>query len=379
MTSPGGALRLAEAGASVGVGVRAWLGDRVSVGPGVVIGDGATVVADDVQLGAGAVIGDGCDVRASSIRVGAGSELGQRVQVLAAELFAVGPGSRLEADIAIACRSFTAGDLFYLGHHSSVGYGGTTAGTARVTIGDRVAIGPHSILNANRGITLEDQVGSGCNLTVWTHGFHFGHRLLDGYEAVFADVHVARNVWLGYHVTLLPGVHVGANTILAAGAVVARDLPADVLAGGVPATVKRALTARPLQGRAADDRIAAVLGEWAEELTWKGVDVTGSGPGGMVIASSHRVSLVRAGAPAPPPDAHRPVLLTADAREDLRSGAGLLFELRSGQLWGGLDDIGHDLRDFLRRHAMPCGSTEPFRSLPVQAFHRLQHPEGTGA
>jgi maltose O-acetyltransferase len=52
---------------------------------------------------------------------------------------------------------------------------------------------------------------------------------------------IAANVWLGGGVIVLPGVSIGESTVVGAGAVVARDLPANVVAVGNPARVVRSL------------------------------------------------------------------------------------------------------------------------------------------
>jgi maltose O-acetyltransferase len=52
---------------------------------------------------------------------------------------------------------------------------------------------------------------------------------------------VGNNVWLGGGVIILPGVSIGENTVVGAGAVVAKDLPANVVAVGNPARVIRQL------------------------------------------------------------------------------------------------------------------------------------------
>ena len=59
-----------------------------------------------------------------------------------------------------------------------------------------------------------------------------------------APIAIADNVWLSGGVTVCPGVTIGENTVVGAGAVVTRDLPAGVLAGGVPARVIREIGER---------------------------------------------------------------------------------------------------------------------------------------
>ncbi len=50
-------------------------------------------------------------------------------------------------------------------------------------------------------------------------------------------VHIGNDVWIGGHSTIVPGVTIGSNVVIAAGAVVTKDIPDNVIAGGVPAKV----------------------------------------------------------------------------------------------------------------------------------------------
>lgn len=52
-------------------------------------------------------------------------------------------------------------------------------------------------------------------------------------------VKIGHDVWIGGNVTILPGVTIGNNVVIAAGAVVTKDIPDNVLAGGIPAKVIR--------------------------------------------------------------------------------------------------------------------------------------------
>ncbi|MDI5963964.1 acyltransferase [Streptomyces sp. SL13] len=357
----------------------------VVVGDEVTFGDDVTIVADTVEIGARTSIGRGADLRASALRLGDGCEIHRDVRVLAADRFAVGDVGRICAGVDVLCRDFRAGRLFYFGEGGTVGMGGTTTSTATVVIGDRVTISQFAILNSNCLIEIGDNVGTGSYLAVWTHGYHFGHGPLEGTRPAYAPVQVARNAWLGFHVTLLPGVHVGENTVVAAASVVTGDLPADVLAGGVPAKVKRQLDRRPVTGEPARDALVEVLRIWAGELRWKGCRVIAADydspraellvrdPGGT---RTTRVVLVCDAAPLPVPAADETlIIVSVEDRPDLApaaTGSVTAFGLRTGALHGLPDALGEDLRNQLRRHAMPCGDTRPFVSIDPPGFGRLR-------
>lgn len=353
------------------------------VEPGVSVGPGVRIAGDTVHLGRGVRVGPGCDLRASELRLEEGTEVDRDVRVLVADRFVVGPAGRFSRGVEITCRRFEAGRLLFLGHRLAVGYGGTTESTATVSLGNRVALGPHGILNANCPIRMDDQVGSGCNLAVWTHGFHFGHSPLEGHGVAFEPVHVERNVWLGFQVTLLPGVRIGENTIVASGAVVTRDLPADVIAAGVPAAPRRPLNPVPLADDMASRLLVSLLRQWAGELRWKGLSVEETTEGDLprllvegedglavvaVVPVGHTFSM------EPAPGSPR-VLVAVDPEPLLRAGlrdGWTLLAPRSQLFVGASTPLAEDLRDYLRRHAMPCGDHAVFRSIEPSPFARLR-------
>ena len=51
-----------------------------------------------------------------------------------------------------------------------------------------------------------------------------------------------RNVWIGAGVIINPGVHIGRGTVIGSGSVVTKDIPANVVAAGVPCRVIREIT-----------------------------------------------------------------------------------------------------------------------------------------
>ena len=83
------------------------------------------------------------------------------------------------------------------------------------------------------GITIENDVliGPRVNLVTENHPSDPAERR----SLITKPIVIKRNAWLGANVTILPGVTVGENAIVAAGAVVAKDVPANTVVGGVPA------------------------------------------------------------------------------------------------------------------------------------------------
>ncbi|WP_373842592.1 sugar O-acetyltransferase [Limosilactobacillus sp.] len=88
-----------------------------------------------------------------------------------------------------------------------------------VYIGDRTMMGPNvTLASANHPILPElRRQGAQYNL----------------------PIHIGKNCWLGAGVIVVPGVTIGDNTVVGAGAVVTKDLPANVVAVGIPARVQR--------------------------------------------------------------------------------------------------------------------------------------------
>ncbi|MFK5690598.1 acyltransferase [Ornithinimicrobium sp. LYQ92] len=115
---------------------------------------------------------------------------------------------------------FGSGRELRLGHRSGLGVDADVHGP--VTIGNDVMMGPRcTILTRNHRI---DDVHSPMSS--------------QGFEE-YQPVAIEDDVWIGANVTIMPGVRVGTGSVLAAGAVVTRDVPAYSIVGGVPAVVLR--------------------------------------------------------------------------------------------------------------------------------------------
>jgi maltose O-acetyltransferase len=108
-----------------------------------------------------------------------------------------------------------------IGARTFVNFGLVALDVARITIGDDVQIGPH------------------VQLLTPTHPVEPGPRR-DKWEAA-EPITIGDNVWLGGGVIVCPGVSIGADTVVGAGSVVTKDLPAGVVAVGNPARVIRSV------------------------------------------------------------------------------------------------------------------------------------------
>jgi len=75
------------------------------------------------------------------------------------------------------------------------------------------------------------------------HGVEPGKR--SGQYASSAPVKIGDNVWIGYRAMVLKGVTIGDNSVIAAGAVVTNDIPANSIAAGVPAKVVKTIARQP--------------------------------------------------------------------------------------------------------------------------------------
>jgi acetyltransferase-like isoleucine patch superfamily enzyme len=106
-------------------------------------------------------------------------------------------------------------------------------------VGKNVFINMGCTFQDTGGITIGDGtlIGHGSIVTTLNHGVDPSRRA----DMMPAPVVIGRQVWLGAGVTIVPGVTLGDGAIVGAGAVVTKDVPANAVVAGVPATVIRTL------------------------------------------------------------------------------------------------------------------------------------------
>ena len=105
----------------------------------------------------------------------------------------------------------------------------------KLKIRKQVFINSGAIFTELGKIELEDKVLVGPNVTIISVNHPLDPEKRHGVE--LKAVLIKENAWLGANATILPGVTVGENAVVAAGAVVSKDVPANTVIAGVPAKV----------------------------------------------------------------------------------------------------------------------------------------------
>ena len=113
------------------------------------------------------------------------------------------------------------GKNIYIGNDFTGNFNLTILDIREVYIGNHVMIGPNTLIT--------------------TVGHPLSPKARRGYMAKAEPVRIGNDVWIGGNVTILPGINIGNNVVIAAGAVVTKDVPDNSLVGGIPAKLIKKL------------------------------------------------------------------------------------------------------------------------------------------
>lgn len=122
------------------------------------------------------------------------------------------------------------------GKHVNIERG--AAFSSRVTLGDGSGIGVRASISG--AVEIGDYVMMGPDCVIYSRNHAFDRTdipmMQQGYQPE-KPVVIGNDVWIGGHVILLPGVHIGDGAVIGAGAVVAKSIPPYAVAVGNPARV----------------------------------------------------------------------------------------------------------------------------------------------
>lgn len=146
------------------------------------------------------------------------SETQKRAELMKKMFAEVGEGCYIEPPF----HANWAGKFVRLGKFVYFNFNATLVDDTHIDIGDYTMFGP--------------------NVTITTAGHPILPELREKVYQYNMPVHIGRNCWLGAGVTVLPGVSIGDNTVIGAGSIVTKDIPANVVAIGTPCHVLREIT-----------------------------------------------------------------------------------------------------------------------------------------
>ena len=106
-----------------------------------------------------------------------------------------------------------------------------------VTIGDHTRIGIHSTIIGPVCIGSHVHLAQGITVTALNHRYDDKKRRIDEQGVSTQPVVISDDVWIGANAVILPGVTIGRHAVVAAGAVVTKDVPDYCMVGGVPAKI----------------------------------------------------------------------------------------------------------------------------------------------
>jgi acetyltransferase-like isoleucine patch superfamily enzyme len=128
--------------------------------------------------------------------------------------------------------------LFSLGQNSVVeSYSCINNAVGDVIIGDHTRIGIHNTIIGPVTIGSHVNLAQGITVTALNHNFSDTTKRIDEQGISTNPVTIEDDVWIGTNAVILPGVTIGQHAVVAAGAVVTADVPANTVVGGVPARI----------------------------------------------------------------------------------------------------------------------------------------------
>ncbi|MCR4959325.1 MAG: acyltransferase [Prevotella sp.] len=146
-----------------------------------------------------------------------------------------GRGSKVYASVRMDTPPFRR---FSLGRESVVeSFSCINNAVGDVLVGDYTRIGLHNTIIGPVTIGSHVNLAQGITVTALNHNFSDATLRIDQQGVSTQPVTIGDDVWVGANAVILPGVNVGSHSVVAAGAVVTKDVPEHTLVAGVPAKV----------------------------------------------------------------------------------------------------------------------------------------------
>ena len=129
-------------------------------------------------------------------------------------------------------RKFSLGDYSVVESYSCI-----NNAVGDVVIGDHTRIGLHNTIIGPVTIGSHVNLAQGITVTGLNHNFESTDKRIDEQGVSTLQVTIGDDIWIGANAAIMPGVTIGNHCVVAAGAVVTKDVPPHSLVAGVPAKI----------------------------------------------------------------------------------------------------------------------------------------------
>ena len=195
-----------------------------------------------LELGSGARLGRHAELsvgKLSKLHIGANADIrhdsivraGEGLTVTIGDHFKLEHGSRL-----FIKKDWRIGDHVQIATNCALfSRESTSAGV--LTIGNNTHIGDNTVIDVADDVTIGNTVAIGPNCVIYSHDHGYESDAAAAWKGplITRPVMIKDNAWIGSGVTILPGVTIGERAVVAAGAVVTKDVEANCVYGGIPA------------------------------------------------------------------------------------------------------------------------------------------------
>lgn len=183
-------------------------------------------------------IGKNVKIGLGSVVIGKDAEIGDHskigfLTIIRAEKVTIGRYVRIGSATFIDTKTFEIGDDSIIGE--LVGVGGIKTDKSSLKIGKRAHIFTFSLINPTYPIILENDSSIGYSNYIFTHASW--NSILEGYTVTFGPIKIGKGVWLPSRIQVFPNVTIGDGSVIGAGSIVTKSIPAGCLAMGTPAKV----------------------------------------------------------------------------------------------------------------------------------------------
>ena len=183
------------------------------IGDGVIIKQGAKIVADYLFIDESAIIGENTFIKGEEVKIG--------------RMVAVG------GNCSFVTRRIRIGDVCSIGEKVLIGGGGAWGEEAGIEIGARSLISSECIVNTGHLVTIGEGVALSPRVQIYTH--HHWQNILEGYNATFGPVAIGDKSYITGNCLIVPGVSIGKGCTALANSLIIDDIEDYTMVVGVPA------------------------------------------------------------------------------------------------------------------------------------------------